>query len=153
MNKQLLMVVHSQSGRNMQLALAAFHAVRAVGEVDVRLLRAFEAEARDVIAADALMLFTPEMLAAVSGGMKEFIDRVFYPLERAEKHALPYVAIIACGNDGQSAERQLDKMLRGINARKINDHLIIHGEPNDEAITQSCELALAVAEGLQLGIF
>ena len=88
--KQLLLVVHSQSGRNMQLALIAYHAAKQNPAVDVRLLRAFEAESDDMIKADALLLLTPEMNAIVSGGMKELIDRVFYPLERAGKQALPY---------------------------------------------------------------
>lgn len=153
MNKQLLMLVHSQSGRNMQLALEAFDAVRKVDNVDVRLLRAFEAESQDVIKADGIMLFMPEMLAAIGGEMKAFFDRAFYPLERAEKFAVPYVAVIACGNSGDGAVKQIDTIMRGLRSRKIADHLIIHGEPDNAAIASSCELALGFAEGLRLGMF
>lgn len=153
MSRQLLIVVHSQSGRNLQLALACYQAARQNPQVSVRLLRACEAESRDVQQADALLLITPEMLAAVSGGMKEFIDRVFYPLERMGKQALPYAAIMACGNAGQAAEKQLNSIMKGINARQIQPVLIVHGEP-DEAAQEACAaLAEGLAAGLEMGIF
>lgn len=151
--KQLLLVVHSQSGRNMQLALIAYHAAKQNPAVDVRLLRAFEAESDDMIKADALLLLTPEMNAIVSGGMKELIDRVFYPLERAGKQALPYAAVINCGNAGQSAEKQLDSMLSGIRAKKIQDTFIIHGDATEQEQAQCAALAEAMASGLEMGIF
>jgi len=137
----------------MQLALTAYHAAKQSNEVDVRLLRAFEAVSADVIQADALLLFTPEMNAMVSGGMKEFIDRVFYPLERAGKHALPYAVVINCGNAGQSAEKQIDSMLLGVRAKKIQDTFIIHGDATEQELAQCAELAEAMASGLAMGIF
>lgn len=151
--KQLLLVVHSQSGRNMQLALTAYQAAKKNTEVDVRLLRAFEAESTDVIQADALLLFTPEMNAMLSGGIKEFIDRIFYPLERAGKQALAYAAVMNCGNAGDSAKQQLDKMLSGIRAKKIQETLIIHGDASEQELAQCAALAEGIASGLEMGIF
>lgn len=151
--KQLLIVVHSQSGRNMQLALQAFTAAQGNEHIQVRLLRACEACALDVQQADALLLITPETLAAVSGGMKEFIDRVFYPLERAQKQALAYAAIIGCGNAGDTAAQQLDKIMSGIRAKKIQQPLIVHGQPDAQALANCAELAQALVAGLEMGIF
>lgn len=152
-NKTLLIVVHSQSGRNLQLALAAFQAAQKETEINVQLLMAAEASAKDVLAADALLLFTPEMNGMISGGMKEFLDRIFYPLERAEKFALPYAVVISCGNAGQSAAQQIERVFTGIRANKIQEPLILHGEPTEENKAQCIELTEAMVAGLQMGMF
>lgn len=150
--KTLLIVVHSQSGRNLQLALAAFQAAQQEG-VEVKLLMAAEASAKELIHADALLLFTPEMNGMISGGMKEFLDRVFYPLEQTEKFALPYAVVLSCGNAGQSAAQQIERIFTGIRANKIQEPLIFHGEPNEESLAKSQELAEAMVAGLQMGLF
>ena len=151
--KTLLIVVHSQSGRNLQLALAAYQAAQQESEVETKLLIAAEASAKDVINADALLLFTPEMNGMISGGMKEFLDRIFYPLERAEKYALPYAVVLSCGNAGQSAAQQIERIFTGSRANKIQEPLIFHGEPNEESLAKSQELAEAMLAGLQMGLF
>src|SRR5690606_9939633 len=79
-NRHLLIVYHSQSGRNERLAYAAREgAVDAEPDIEVRLLRAAEAGTRDLLWCDGLMLVFPEYSGSVAGGMKEFLDRVFYP--------------------------------------------------------------------------
>ena len=68
--KTLLVVFHSMTGGAQQMA----HAVARGAEghrVDVCLMRAPEAQAVDVIAADAYIFVTPENLAAISGVMKD----------------------------------------------------------------------------------
>ena len=152
-NKQLLIVFHSQSGRNQRLALACYAKARENAAVNVRLLRAIEADSQAVLACDALLFIGPEMNALPSGGIKDFLDRVFYPLERAGKQGLPYALIIGCGNAGDNTEKQLDKIALGIKAKKIQPALIVHGEPDTQAIQAASDLAEALAEGLVMGIF
>jgi NAD(P)H-dependent FMN reductase len=47
--------------------------------VHVRLLPAVETEPADVLSADGYIFATPEMLAAVSGLMKDCFDHTYYP--------------------------------------------------------------------------
>lgn len=152
-DKNLLIVFHSQSGRNEQLALACYQAVVDTDTVNCSMKRATDAEARHVIDADALLLIGPENSGLLSGGIKDFLDRVFYPLERAGKQGLPYALIIGCGNDGSNCERQTDKILKGIQARKIQPTEFVYGPPDDDAIARCCELAAGIAEGLDMGVF
>lgn len=151
--KQLLIVFHSQSGRNQQLALAAWAAASKQPGVLVTMRRAVDADSRDMLAADALLLIGPENFGQVAGGIKDFLDRVFYPLERAGKTALPYALVIGCGNDGSNCERQLDRIFTGMQAKKIQPTLFVYGEPDPQALAQCAELAEGIAAGLDMGVF
>ena len=75
--KTLLVVYHSATGGTRQMAEAAARAA-SDPEVTVRLLRAPDATADDVLAADGYIFATPENLAALAGVMKDFFDRVYY---------------------------------------------------------------------------
>lgn len=151
--KKLLIAYHSQSGRNQAIALACYQAAKQNTAVQTVLLPAMEVESGDIISADALLLITPEMNGMISGGMKDMLDRVFYPLERAEKQGLPYAAVINCGNAGQSAAKQIERIMAGIRAQPIQETLLLHGEP-DKAILLACQaLSEAMATGLEMGIF
>ena len=48
--------------------------------VDVRLVEAVTARPDDVLAADGYVFAAPEKLAALSGLMKDFFDRCYYPV-------------------------------------------------------------------------
>ena len=82
----LLVVYHSGSGGTTRLVEEA---VRGAGSptivaetgvtVDVRVLLAFDAVADDVLAADGYLLATPENFGYMSGALKDFFDRTYYP--------------------------------------------------------------------------
>ena len=83
--KALLIVFHSLAGGTRQMAEAAARGAEAQAEVSVRLLPAVEAQPADVLAADGYIFATPEMLAAISGLMKDFFDRTYYPRAGADQ--------------------------------------------------------------------
>ena len=85
--KTLLIVYHSMTGGTQQMAQAAARGAAegaaAEGTLQVRLLRAADASAEDVLQADGYLFATPENLAAISGMLKDFFDRTYYAvLER-----------------------------------------------------------------------
>jgi hypothetical protein len=65
--KALLIVYHSMTGGALQMAQAAAAGARLEPTVAVSLLRAAEARAQDLLAADGYIFATPENLAGVSG--------------------------------------------------------------------------------------
>jgi len=88
--KTLLIVFHSLTGGTRQMAQAAARGAEAQSEVSVRLLPAVEAQPADVLSAEGYIFATPEMLAAVSGLIKDFFDRTYYPaLERINGRRMP----------------------------------------------------------------
>lgn len=151
-NKHILIVWHSQSGRNESMKEWLAGAAEAVDGVCVRSRAAPDAGLADLTWADGLMFVGPEYLGHLSGAMKDFFDRTFYPAQEHQLN-LPYVHIISTGNDGSNAERELDRIARGYPLRKVNDSLIWRGELNDEAQHAAEELGEAFATGLQMGIF
>ena len=65
--KELLIVFHTMTGGTRQMAAAAARGAATEPEVRVRLMRASEAGAEDVLRADGYVFATPENLAAMSG--------------------------------------------------------------------------------------
>ena len=150
--KELLIVFHTQSGSSQRLAEAAAEAARGEEGVAVRLLRAMEAGARDLKRCDGVLFVTPENFGYLSGGMKDFLDRSYYPCEPGEL-SRPYMLIVSCGNDGSGAVRQLQRIVKGYPLTAVAEPLIVRGVPRAENLDQAAELGLSFAAGLALGIF
>ena len=66
------------TGGTLQMAEAAALGARTEPALRISLLRAAEANAADVLEASAYVFASPENLAAMSGQMKDFFDRVYY---------------------------------------------------------------------------
>src|ERR1700733_8652966 len=162
--KALLIVYHSMTGGTLQMAHAAARAGRLGSGVRVSLLRAAEAGAEAVLAADGFIFATPENLAAMSGMMKDFFDRTYYPaLDRL--NGRPYATLICAGSDGRNAAQQIERIATGWRLRPIADPLIVctRAQTPEEILRpkqiadrdlKSCEeLGAAMASGIALGIF
>jgi multimeric flavodoxin WrbA len=162
--KTLLIVFHSLTGGTRQMAEAAARGAQTQSEVNVRLLPAVQAQPEDVLAADGYIFATPEMLATLSGLMKDFFDRTYYPaLERI--NGRPYAILICAGSDGQNAARQIARIATGWRLRAIADPIIIctHAQTPEaifapkvigsDDLSRCEELGAALAAGLAMGIF
>lgn len=150
--KQLLIVYHSQSGTNASLAEAAARGAAAEGEVNVLVKRAIDADAQDLTDSAGVIFVTPEYLGYLAGGMKDFFDRTFYPVEPLQLN-LPFMVIIGTGNDGSNALRQLQRIMTGYRFRQVAEPLIIRGEPVDADMEAATEIGQTMAAGLEMGIF
>lgn len=162
--KTLLVVYHSMTGGTEQMARALVAGARQEDGITTRLLHAATAMAEDVLGADAYVFATPENLASISGMLKDFFDRCYYPaLERI--NGRPYAALVCAGSDGQNAARQIARIATGWRLRPIAEPLIVctHAQTPAEifaaktigaADLERCEqLGAALAGGLALGVF
>jgi NAD(P)H-dependent FMN reductase len=162
--KTLLIVFHSLTGGTRQMAEAAASAASLEPETNVRRLFATDAEASDVLAADGYIFATPENLAAMTGHMKDFFDRTYYPaLDRI--NGRPYATMICAGSDGENAARQIARIATGWRLRAIADPLIICTRAQTpeailapktiapEALDRCRDLGAAISSGLAAGIF
>lgn len=156
----LLVVWHSRTGASEAMAWAA--AEGAAG--GARLLRCESAVTEDFLAARGYLFCAPENLAALSGAMKEMLDRLYYPLlGRIEGRA--YASVIAAGSDGSGAQRQLDRIATGWRLRRVAEPLIVNfAAQTPEAIlapkqvprgalAKCRDMGAALAEGLAQGLF
>ncbi|MBU2961765.1 flavodoxin family protein [Citreicella sp. C3M06] len=159
---ELLIVTHSRTGGSRQMAEAAAEGARE--ELPVRLLDACEAGPEDLLQAQGYLFCGPENLAALSGALKEFCDRCYYPvLGRIEGRA--YAHMVCAGSDGEGAARQLARIAKGWRLREAQPALIVNTQaqtpeqilaPKQIGSTDlgRCrELGQALAAGLAMGIF
>lgn len=149
---KLLIIYHSQSDRTEQLAQAVYTGAQQEDETDSRLIRAFDATLEDLLWCEGLIFGTPENFGYMSGALKDFFDRTFYPAEPYQLN-LPYGVFISAGNDGTGALRAMERIALGYPMRKVADAVIVKGEPGQDDIDRCTELGLAMAAGLNLGIF
>ena len=152
MKKHLLIIYHTQSGNTGQMAQAVMRGCLEEAEVETRLLSAFDAVLDDLRWADGLLFGTPENFGTMSGALKDFFDRTYYPAEPYQLN-LPYALFISAGNDGSGAVRDIDRIARGYPLRKISEPVIAKGDINQQHLEQCEEFGLAMAAGLSLGIF
>lgn len=150
--KNLLIVYHSQSGNTQALANAIAEGCGQETDAKIRLKTAFKTDLDDLLWAHGVLLGTPENFGTMSGALKDFFDRTFYPAQ-PHKLNLPYAIFISAENDGTGAVREIDRIALGYPLRKIAEPLIVNGEVSSSDIQAAQEFGLAMAAGLCLGIY
>lgn len=164
MGRQLLIVWHSRTGGTEAMARAAFEGARGESEGEARLMRADEAGPEDVMGADGYLFAAPENLAGLSGEMKEFFDRCYYPV-LGKIEGRPYAQMICAGSDGSGAARQLARIATGWRLREVQSPMIVNTAAQtpaqilapkvlETAVLEKChELGAGLMAGLAGGIW
>lgn len=159
---QLLIIYHSRTGGSRQMAEAAARAAQP--ECNTLLLEAAEAEPQDLLAASGYIFCAPENLASLSGQMKEFFDRCYYPV-LGQLNGRAYAQMICAGSDGSGAVRQLARIAQGWRLREVNPPIVICTEAQTPKAIQApkridrtelarcAELGQAMGAGLAMGMF
>jgi hypothetical protein len=153
-DKTLLIVAHAPSPNTLALREAVKRGAESpeIEGVAVRCLGPFEAGPEDVMAAQGIILGTTENLGYMSGALKDFFDRIYYPcLERTQ--GLPYALYIRAGHDGTGTRRGVETIVTGLRWRAVAEPLVCRGEWREDFVPQCEELGMAVAAGLEAGIF
>ena len=152
------------TGGSEALAQAAYDgAVREQG-ANVLMLNAAEAGPEHMLAADGYLFVFPENLAAISGGMKSFFDRCYYPCLGA-LNGRAYAMIICAGSDGRNAVAQAERIATGWRLRQIAPSVIVCTQAQTQKeilaakiidshhLTVAAELGEQIASGLEMGIY
>ena len=152
--KKLLIVAHAPSANTQLLAEAALRGATHsdFDTVEVKLTQPLKTTADDVLDCDAILLGTTENFAYMSGAMKDFFDRIYYPcLEHTE--ALPYSIFIRAGIDGSGTKQAMEKIITGLRWKPVHETLILQGEYQSSFLQKVEELGMTMAAGLDAGIF
>lgn len=158
----LLIVWHSRTGAARAMAAAAADGAGLAGPV--ALVAADAATPEGMLAASGYIFACPENLGTMSGAMKEFFDRCYYPLlGRIEGRA--YATLTAAGSDGRGALAQIDRIVTGWRLKRVAEPVIANLSAQTPeailaekvvppAILATCrDLGQAMGEGLNLGMF
>lgn len=153
MKKRVLLVYSSQTGRTASLARAAAEGIADFAdEVELRQLPALQAGVDELLGCDGLLIGTPENFGYMSGAVKDFLDRTYYPVE-GKRLGLPYALFVSAGNDGSGAVRAIERIAQGYGWTRIAEPLIVRGEPDAPALARARELGQTIAAGLSAGVF
>lgn len=152
MSGKLLIIYHTQTGNTERLAQAVLMGAQEMEDVDVRFLRAFDADLEDLLWADGLLIGTPENFGYMSGAIKDFLDRTYYPAQ-GKVDGMPYSIFVSCGNDGSGAIFNIERIAKGYPFKSVIEPIICKGEVTDAALEQCKEMGMTMAAGLSLSIF
>jgi len=155
--KTLLIVYHTHGVKTATMAEAVERGARralaeaqAQGDVRVVVKRCADAGPEDLLGADAVLLGTPENFGYMSGMMKDFLERVFYPCE-GRVEGRPYAVFVGAGQDGSGAVTSVERIVTGLRLRKAHAGVIGLKELTPEVIERCEELGATFAAGLAVG--
>src|SRR5271156_6433214 len=151
--KHLLAIYSSQTGRTKALLEAVCGGVGEFAEeVELRVLPALQAGLDDLLWADGLLIGTPENFGYMSGAVKDFLDRIYYPSE-GRKLGMAYAVFVSAGNDGSGAVRAIERIATGCGWNRVAEPVVVKGEPEETALARCRELGQTLAAGLACGVF
>ncbi len=120
--------------------------------VTSRLISPFDANAADVLTADAVILGTTENLGYMSGALKDFFDRTYYDcLDKSD--GKPMAAFIRAGLDGTGTKRAILSITSGLRWRAVQEPIVCKGAFRSQFVSDCRNLGMAVAAGLEAGVF
>lgn len=151
--------MHSASGGTRSLVDAAVTGARdpAIAEiagtaVDVVVRSALDADVDDVLAADGYLLATPENFGYMSGALKDFFDRTYYPcLEHTRGR--PYGLTVRAGGDGTGAVAAVTPLAIGLGWKEVAPPVIAAGDLTEAHLAAARELGATLAAGLATGLY
>lgn len=151
--KHLLIVYHLPQGKMLAMAEAVERGARHpdVSDVEVRVQLALEAGVDDLLWADAVLLGTPENFGYMSGGMKDFLDRTFYPCE-GKLEGMSFALFISAGNDGSGAVNAIRRIANGFSFKEAQQPVIVVGALTAQHVEALETLGTTMAASLELGI-
>ena len=151
--KTLLIVFHSPSQNTQAMVGAMVEAVQGLSLQNFHLVvkPPLDTHAEDVLNCDGIILGTTENLGYMSGALKDFFDRIYYPCLEL-KQGLPVAAIVRAGHDGTGTCRALQTILTGLRWRWVQDIVVCKGPWQDDFLNECQDLAQGMAVGLNEGM-
>ena len=152
--KTLLIVINRPSPNTQKLADAVVNGANHEDIVGVNVIfrEPLDATADDVLNCDGILLGTTENFGYMSGVLKDFFERIYYPcIEHTE--GLPYGLYVRAGLDGTGAQSAVERIVTGLKWSAIQPCVTLKGD-YDLTFEQQCfDMGMLMAAGLETGVF
>ena len=149
----ILIVSNTPSPNTLTLQKAVVEGVHSIdAQQDLRVKVPWDAHTDDVLWSDGIILGTTENFGYMSGAVKDFFERIYYPcLEKTE--GKPVALFIKAGLDGQGAKTSVERILTGLKWKLIQPPVVLKGEYSAEFSDHCRELGMTMAAGMDAGIY
>lgn len=149
--RPLLVIANTPSANTQALRQAVVTGAKRTS-LPVIELSPFDAQPERVLNAGAIILGTTENFGYMSGAVKDFFERIYYPcLEHTQ--GLSVALYIRAGNDGIGAKTSVERIITGLRWKLVQEPLLLKGDFNSDFLNHCEELGEAMAEGVLMGIF
>lgn len=143
---KVLVVYCSMSGNTKAAAEAVAAGAEEAG-AEVVLKTGFDAGPEDLVACGAVALGSYDAFSYMGGGLKDFLDRAFYPTQ-GEVTDKPYGAFVSHGGGGRAID-SVESVAKSFKLAKVDDSVLVKGSPDEAATAKLKALGakLAAAAG------
>ena len=139
---KVLVVYCSMSGNTKAAAEAVAEGAKSAG-AQVVLKNGFEAQPQDLQGCDAVALGSYDAFSYMGGGLKDFLDRAFYPTQNQVTDK-PYGAFLTHGGGGK-AIASIESVAQSFKFKKAADAVLVKGKPDGKAMADLKALGAKLA--------
>lgn len=128
---RILVVYCSMSGNTRDAAEAVAAGARSAG-AEVVVKDGLEAQPQDLLDCQAVALGSYDAFSYMGGGLKDFLDRTFYPTQDHVTNK-PYVAFLTHGGGGKAIS-SIVSVAQSFKFRSVADPVLVKGRPDGPAV-------------------
>ncbi len=139
---RVLVVYCSMSGNTKAAAEAIAAGAKAAG-ASVTLKTGPEARPDDLLECDAVALGSYDAFSYMGGGLKDFLDRAFYPTQ-GKVTEKPYAAFVTHGGGGEAGQ-SIESLAQTFKLKRVAPTVSIKGKPSGQAVAVLKELGAKLA--------
>jgi len=139
---KVLVVYCSMSGNTRAAAEAVAEGAQAAG-AEVVVKAGLEAQPEDLLQCTAVALGTYDAFSYMGGGLKDFLDRAFYPTQGAVTKK-PYGAFVTHGGGGRAVQ-SVESVAGSFKLKKVADAVLVKGRPDGTAVAALKALGATLA--------
>lgn len=141
---KVLVVYHSLSGNTKKMAEAVAAGAKAAGAT-VAMKTGIEAGVDDLLGCDAVALGSPDYFSYIAGGLKDFLDRTYYPTQ-GKVTGKPAGVFASAGGPPAKVIGILQQALGWFKLKQVAEPVGCSGAPSAEALSGCKALGRALAE-------
>jgi len=142
---KILVVYCSLSGNTKAAAEAVAEGARSTGAT-VLVKNGFETQPVDLLNCQAVALGSYDAFSYMGGGLKDFLDRAFYPTQN-QVAGKPYVAFLTHGGGGKAIQ-SMESLAQSFKLKKAANAVLVKGHPDGKEIADLKELGIKLAAAI-----
>lgn len=140
----ILVVYCSLSGNTKAAAEAVAEGARSTGATAL-VKNGFEAQPADLLNCQAVALGSYDAFSYMGGGLKDFLDRAFYPTQN-QVAGKPYAAFLTHGGGGKAIQ-SIESVAQSFKLKKAFNAVLVKGHPDEHDVAELKKLGAKLASG------